>query len=51
MKIFILILLLTYSALSLAHIGRTDSSGGHNCSSKSQAKGLFIMLSMCFNKG
>lgn len=26
--------------LALAHSGRTDSSGGHNCSEKSQAKGL-----------
>lgn len=25
---------------SFAHSGRTDSSGGHNCSAKSQAKGL-----------
>lgn len=25
---------------TLAHSGRTDSSGGHNCSSKSIAKGL-----------
>ncbi len=25
---------------ALAHSGRTDSSGGHNCSATSQAKGL-----------
>nr|WP_246628097.1 stalk domain-containing protein [Paenibacillus oenotherae] len=28
------------SGLSLAHSGRTDGNGGHNCSEKSRAKGL-----------
>jgi|GEM_PF-1766740 len=28
------------SAQALSHSGRTDSSGGHNCSYKSQQKGL-----------
>lgn len=27
-------------ATAIAHSGRTDSSGGHNCSASSQAKGL-----------
>ena len=36
----ILFLLLPSQDLVSAHSGRTDSSGGHNCSSKSQSKGL-----------
>ncbi|WP_138751967.1 copper amine oxidase N-terminal domain-containing protein [Paenibacillus sinopodophylli] len=36
----ILFLSFVMPALALAHSGRTDSSGGHNCSAKSQAKGL-----------
>lgn len=36
-----LILLLSLpSSLALAHSGRTDSNGGHNCSEASKAKGL-----------
>jgi hypothetical protein len=35
-----LLLSLLFGSLASAHSGRTDSSGGHNCSSKSQAKGL-----------
>ncbi|WP_079504817.1 YHYH domain-containing protein [Mesobacillus jeotgali] len=41
-KIAILTLLFTFvfGTISFAHSGRTDSSGGHNCSEKSKAKGL-----------
>lgn len=39
-KALVLIIFLTTSASAIAHSGRTDSSGGHNCSSKSQSKGL-----------
>jgi hypothetical protein len=35
-----LVLFLTLSTTSFAHSGRTDSSGGHNCSAKSVSKGL-----------
>nr|WP_210023537.1 MULTISPECIES: YHYH domain-containing protein [unclassified Paenibacillus] len=31
---------LLFSSVSIAHSGRTDSSGGHNCSAKSISKGL-----------
>ncbi|MGM0924781.1 MAG: YHYH domain-containing protein [Bacillota bacterium] len=34
------IFLLVFGSISFAHSGRTDSKGGHNCSAKSQAKGL-----------
>lgn len=37
---FTILFLLVFSTISYAHSGRTDSSGGHNCSPKSQAKGL-----------
>ncbi|MGM7719179.1 YHYH domain-containing protein [Metabacillus sp. Hm71] len=44
MKKFTILLVLLSSFLiqnfAEAHSGRTDSSGGHNCSEKSQAKGL-----------
>lgn len=41
-RIAILALLFTFifGTASFAHSGRTDSSGGHNCSQKSQEKGL-----------
>jgi hypothetical protein len=41
-KIAILTLLFAFvfGTVSFAHSGRTDSSGGHNCSEKSKAKGL-----------
>lgn len=41
-KIAVLTLLFTFvfGTISFAHSGRTDSSGGHNCSEKSKAKGL-----------
>jgi hypothetical protein len=41
-KIGILTLLFAflYCTVTFAHSGRTDSSGGHNCSDKSRAKGL-----------
>ena len=35
-----LVCMLIFSASAAAHSGRTDSSGGHNCSEKSKAKGL-----------
>lgn len=40
MRFFFIIFLLSLSSLSIAHSGRTDSSGGHNCSQKSKNKGL-----------
>ena len=39
-SIFVLIFTFLFSSMAYAHSGRTDSSGGHNCSEKSQAKGL-----------
>ncbi|HWO78426.1 MAG TPA: YHYH domain-containing protein [Bacillus sp. (in: firmicutes)] len=41
-KVVIIILLFAFlfSPFVSAHSGRTDSNGGHNCSEKSQAKGL-----------
>ncbi|MEU3679263.1 YHYH domain-containing protein, partial [Streptomyces griseus] len=42
-KILILMALMLFvpiSEMAEAHSGRTDSSGGHNCSEKSKAKGL-----------
>lgn len=36
----IFILTTTFSQSALAHSGRTDASGGHNCSASSKAKGL-----------
>lgn len=39
-KFFILVLVLMTSGYASAHSGRTDSSGGHNCSYKSTQKGL-----------
>ena len=36
----ILLLLFTAGIICYSHSGRTDSSGGHNCSAKSRAKGL-----------
>ncbi|WP_079515004.1 YHYH domain-containing protein [Rossellomorea marisflavi] len=39
--VFITMLLsLTFGTMALAHSGRTDANGGHNCSEKSKAKGL-----------
>ena len=35
-----LLLFIPFTELAEAHSGRTDSSGGHNCSEKSKAKGL-----------
>ncbi|MCA0149698.1 YHYH domain-containing protein [Rossellomorea vietnamensis] len=35
-----LLFLLFFGSIAFAHSGRTDSSGGHNCSDKSKAKGL-----------
>ena len=35
-----LIFVVSISTVSYAHSGGTDSSGGHNCSAKSQQKGL-----------
>lgn len=36
----ILVMLMIIPSAAFAHPGRTDSSGGHNCSAKSKAKGL-----------
>ncbi|MFJ7728458.1 YHYH domain-containing protein [Neobacillus sp. NPDC097160] len=38
--IFTLLLTLLFGTFVSAHSGRTDSSGGHNCSEKSKSKGL-----------
>ena len=40
-KLLMMTLMLTLvSGQAIAHSGRTDSSGGHNCSQKSKDKGL-----------
>ena len=39
-KVFVVLVLVLFTQYSSAHSGRTDSSGGHNCSEKSQKKGL-----------
>ncbi|MGR3764097.1 YHYH domain-containing protein [Rossellomorea sp. NS-SX7] len=41
-KVFAITLLFSvvFGSIAFAHSGRTDSSGGHNCSDKSKAKGL-----------
>ena len=39
-KILFIVLLFTLNTSVLAHSGRTDSNGGHNCSEKSKRKGL-----------
>ncbi len=36
----ILVLMLTFATTAMAHSGRLDANGGHNCSEKSKAKGL-----------
>ena len=36
----VLIFVVSMTTVSFAHSGGTDSSGGHNCSAKSQQKGL-----------
>ncbi|WP_257349797.1 YHYH domain-containing protein [Pseudalkalibacillus decolorationis] len=38
--LFAFFLIFSISDIAEAHSGRTDSRGGHNCSAKSQAKGL-----------
>jgi hypothetical protein len=38
--LFTLLFVLLFGTLASAHSGRTDSSGGHNCSDKSISKGL-----------
>lgn len=38
--IFSFLFTFLFGSITFAHSGRTDSSGGHNCSEKSQAKGL-----------
>ncbi|MBZ5751348.1 YHYH domain-containing protein [Metabacillus rhizolycopersici] len=38
--ILVLLLFIPFQGIVDAHSGRTDSNGGHNCSEKSQAKGL-----------
>ena len=39
-NILFIVLLFTLNTSVLAHSGRTDSNGGHNCSDKSKRKGL-----------
>ncbi len=39
-KILLIVLLFSINTSVLAHSGRTDSNGGHNCSEKSKRKGL-----------
>ena len=39
-NILLIVLLFTLNTSVLAHSGRTDSNGGHNCSEKSKRKGL-----------
>lgn len=36
----VLVCMFVFASVASAHSGRTDSSGGHNCSSKSISKGL-----------
>ena len=38
--LFVLLLVFSFSLSAEAHPGRTDGSGGHNCTAKSVAKGL-----------
>lgn len=38
--LFLLFLIIPFQEIVNAHPGRKDSNGGHNCSAKSQAKGL-----------
>ncbi|QNF29646.1 YHYH domain-containing protein [Metabacillus elymi] len=38
--LLVLLSLFSFQNIAEAHSGRTDSSGGHNCSDKSKAKGL-----------
>lgn len=40
LTVLFLLLFLSFQGTVDAHSGRTDSNGGHNCSDKSQAKGL-----------
>lgn len=39
-KILMVIFISSLASYSLAHSGRTDASGGHNCSDSSKRKGL-----------
>ena len=39
-NILFIVLLFTLNTSVLAHSGRTDANGGHNCSEKSKRKGL-----------
>ena len=43
--LFTLLFVLLFGTFASAHSGRTDSSGGHNCSEKSKAKGSLYRLS------
>jgi hypothetical protein len=40
MKVGLILVVASLASYSFAHSGRTDSSGGHNCSQKSKDKGL-----------
>ena len=39
-KVLLLLVVASLASYSLAHSGRTDVYGGHNCSEKSRQKGL-----------
>lgn len=39
LKLFLAILTLSFAVGTIAHPGRTDANGGHNCSAKSAKKG------------
>ena len=39
-SLLVTLILVACSTTALAHSGRTDSNGGHNCSQKSVNKGL-----------
>ena len=39
-KVLLLLVITSLASYSLAHSGRTDAYGGHNCSEKSKQKGL-----------
>jgi len=40
LKVALLLTVTSLASYSLAHSGRTDSNGGHNCSQKSIERGL-----------
>ncbi|WP_157261218.1 YHYH domain-containing protein [Paenibacillus wynnii] len=40
MVLIVLVVFVGTSSSAMAHSGRTDKKGGHNCSAKSKQKGL-----------